>query len=376
MNYLEFNPLKLSMGLINCPSVSPAGDEPIELLINSLVPLGFECHKLKFGDVTNLYARKGSTGRNLCFAGHTDVVPAGEGWLSDPFKAELKDGYLYGRGAVDMKPAIASFIEAVVQAGEIDGSISLLISGNEEGDATDGTPKVLSWLRERGEKLDGCIVGEPTNPTALGQMVKIGRRGSVNFELTVRGVQGHVAYPESAVNPVSILAYILADLKRLKLDSGTQYFPPSNLEITNLQVGNEVRNVIPALASASINVRFNDQQTKEGLYRLIENLSAAYIKYFDLKVISHFDPFINEPGELALIIREVARTITSQDTSFGTDGGTSDARFIHNFCPVVEFGLTNEMAHKSNERVKIEDIMTLAAIYKATIQRFFNRSFV
>ena len=373
MSYSGLDPIKISEELINCSSVSPSGDEPIDLLINYLEPMGFECHKLKFNDVTNLYARKGSSGRNLCFAGHVDVVPAGDGWDTDPFKAEIKDGYLYGRGAVDMKPAIASFIAAVAMAGEISGSISLLISGNEEGDSTYGTPKVLAWLEERGEKLDGCIVGEPTNPILLGQMIKIGRRGSINFELTVNGVQGHVAYPSSAVNPLTALSYILADLKRLKLDSGTEYFPPSNLEVTNVHVGNNARNVIPATASASINIRFNDLQSGEGLCRILEDIAKNHSQDCELKIISQFAPFFNEPGELALITMEEVKNTTSLETVFGTDGGTSDARFIHRFCPVVEFGLTNEMAHKSNERVKLEDVTMLAEIYESIIIRYFNK---
>jgi succinyl-diaminopimelate desuccinylase len=371
MNYSELDPVALSIELMNCYSVSPSGDESIDMLIEYLEPMGFECNKLRFNDVTNLYARKGHHGRNLCFAGHVDVVPAGDGWDSDPFKAEIRGEYLYGRGAVDMKPAIAAFIAAVSRLCDVDGSISLLISGNEEADSTYGTPKVLQWLKDKGEKIDDCIVGEPTNPFYLGEMIKIGRRGSINFDLTVFGMQGHVAYPMNAINPVNLLVFILADLKRLVLDEGNEYFPPSNLEITNLDVCNTARNVIPARASASINIRFNSLQNRESIAESIENIALNYTNNYKLNVISAFDPFFNEPGDLALIVMDVVSNKTSRDTVFGTDGGTSDARFIHQYCPIVEFGLTNDMAHKANERVLIQDIKSLTEIYQEVVLRYF-----
>ena len=371
MSYLGIDPVELSIDLINCQSVSPSGDEPVNILIKYLEPLGFECHKLTFNDVTNLYARKGSGGRNLCFAGHLDVVPAGDGWSSDPFAAEIRGDYLYGRGAVDMKPAIAAFIAAVSRLPEVnENSISLLISGNEEGDSTYGTPKVLEWLEQRHEKLDACIVGEPTNPLILGQMIKVGRRGSINFELVINGVQGHVAYPDIAVNPVNILCFALADLKRHKFDEGTNYFPPTNLEITNITVGNDTRNVIPASASASVNIRFNDLHNKDGIFNKVTAAIEKYTNDYQLKIISSFDPFFNEPGELASLTKSAVKEVTGLDATFGTDGGTSDARFIHKFCPIVEFGLTNEMAHKANERVKLSDIKALTDIYQLVIGGF------
>jgi len=375
MTCSELDPLNLSIEMMNIPSVSPSQDEAIDHLIAYLEPIGFICYKLRFSDVTNLYARKGSSGRNLCFAGHVDVVPAGEGWDSDPFIAEIKDGYLYGRGAVDMKPAIAAFIAAVSRLTEMnDNSISLLISGNEEGDSTYGTPKVLEWLDKQGEKLDACIVGEPTNPSVLGQMIKVGRRGSINFELVVKGIQGHAAYPDIAVNPVNKICFALADLKRHQFDGGTSYFPPSNLEVTNIHVGNSARNVIPASASASINIRFNDLHNKDGISSLVGRIIDQHTKDYELKVISSFDPFFNEPGELALIAKKAVKEVTGLDAVFGSDGGTSDARFIHKYCPIIEFGLNNEMAHKANERVKVSDIRLLTDIYCLIITKFFSNS--
>ena len=374
MNYSgsELDVVQLSCELINCKSESPSGDEPIDVLISYLKPLGFECFKLKFEDVTNLYARKGNKGRNLCFAGHVDVVPAGKNWSTNPYNATIKDGYLYGRGAVDMKPAIASFISAVSQFDLGNkGSISLLISGNEEADSTHGTPRILASLKERGEKIDDSIVGEPTNPQKLGEMIKIGRRGSINFELTVNGVQGHVAYPALADNPVNKICFIMADLKRLVLDGGNEYFPASNLEITSLKVDNNVSNVIPAIAKASFNIRFNNLHNKDSLIQIVNENAAKYAGNYNLKIPSSFDPFFTPPNYLSSLMIESVQEVTGITPALGTEGGTSDARFIKNYCNVIEFGLTNEMAHKTDERVKISDIHKLKDIYLSFLGKYF-----
>jgi len=375
MIYSELDPIALSSEMINCKSVSPSGDESIDLLINYLQPLGFTCHKLQFGDVTNLYARKGISGKNLCFAGHVDVVPAGNGWDSDPFNATIKDGYLYGRGAVDMKPAIAAFISATQLIGSgIDGSISLLISGNEEEDSTNGTPKILEWLKARNEKIDDCIVGEPTNPKMLGEMIKIGRRGSITFELTVEGIQGHVAYPELARNPVNQICFILADLKSHIFDQGNEYFPKSNLEVTTIDVGNKATNVIPKSATTNFNIRFNDMHTKSDLMAIVDGYIEKYTADYNLTIKSSFDPFFTPPGELAAMMKDSVEEVMGFAPIFGTEGGTSDARFIHHYCPVIEFGLTNEMAHKTNERVKLKDIIKLRDIYLCFLDKYFQRN--
>ncbi|HRK96609.1 MAG TPA: succinyl-diaminopimelate desuccinylase, partial [Rhodospirillales bacterium] len=344
--------------------------------------LGFACHRLRFADggtapVENLYARIGGQGPNLCFAGHTDVVPPGAGWSVDPFAAEIRDGRLYGRGAADMKTAIACFVAAVAQhlrSGDAPrGSISLLITGDEEGPAVNGTRKVLSWLAERGERLDGCVVGEPTNPAGLGEMIKIGRRGSLNARLRVDGVQGHAAYPHLADNPIPRLLRMLAALEAAPLDAGTDWFQPSTLTFTSIDVGNAASNVIPAAAQAAFNVRFNDLHTAASLRAWIEGRCRAAGGRHLLEMECSGEAFLCPPGPLATMVADAVREVTGQVPAFSTSGGTSDARFLKDACPVCEFGMVGESAHKVDENVAVADIEALTSIYAGVLARFFGQ---
>ena len=377
--------LDLARELIRCPSVTPEEGGALSLLETVLSGLGFACHRLPFGEpdsvrVDNLYARFGQAKPNFCFAGHSDVVPVGERgrWSADPFGAEIRDGYLYGRGAVDMKGAIACFVTAVslylAETPKPAGSISLLITGDEEGPSINGTKKVLDWLEKRGEAIDAALVGEPTNPTNLGDMIKIGRRGSLNGVLTVHGIQGHAAYPHLADNPVHRLIGQLRRLLGQPLDRGSEHFQPSSLQITSIDVGNPTTNVIPGSATARFNIRFNDQHTGVSLERsLRESLDAAGIAYeLDVKVGG--EAFLTPPGSLSALIAEAVREVTGLTPALSTTGGTSDARFIRHFCPVAEFGLISQTMHQCDERVRLSDLETLTRIYGATLRRFFGDS--
>ncbi len=388
------DPIALSQALIRCPSVTPEDAGALGVLSDTLEDIGFECHRLRFQDVDtpdvdNLYARLGDGGLNFCFAGHTDVVPVGEAadWSHDPFSGEVSDGMLHGRGAADMKSAIAAFTAAVARLVDrhgapgswaAPGSISLLVTGDEEGPAVNGTRKVLAWLADRGEQLDACIVGEPTNPDALGDMIKIGRRGSTTGALTVRGTQGHVAYPHLADNPVHHLVRMLAALTAEPLDDGTDYFPPSSLQITTVDVGNPATNVIPGKASATFNIRFNDLHTSDGLDawvretfdRLLDGHSAGY----DLSFRVTGEAFLTPPGPLSDAIAHAVEAVTGRTPELSTTGGTSDARFIKDFCPVAEFGLVGQTMHKVDERVATADIEQLTEIYLAILETYFNLS--
>lgn len=376
-----YDPVELTQNLIRCPSITPVDAGALDVLQSALTELGFVCQRLPFTeegtpDVDNLYARLGTDAPNFCFAGHTDVVPVGAAtdWSSDPFAAQIKDGMLYGRGAADMKGAIASFVSAVsefVQNGEFKGSISFLITGDEEGPAINGTIKMLQWLEENGEKLDYCLVGEPTNPTTLGEMAKIGRRGSLNSHLVVKGTQGHVAYPHLSDNPIPRMVKILDQLISKDLDEGNDHFQPSNLEIVTVDVGNLASNVIPAQAEARFNIRFNNEQSIDGLKDWIRSVCDSVGGEYDLEMRASGDAFLTPPGVLSDLLTSAIEKITGRKPDLSTTGGTSDARFIKNYCPVSEFGLVSQTMHQVDERVKVDDIVLLKDIYLEILKQFF-----
>ena len=380
---LALEPAALAQALIRCPSVTPVDAGALDILQQALLRLGFRCHRLPFSangtaDVDNLYARFGTGAPNFCFAGHTDVVPAGEvaDWSVDPFDAVTEDGFLYGRGAADMKEAIACFVTAAAQflqrrAESFDGSISLLITGDEEGPAINGTAKVLAWMRQQGEVIDHCLVGEPTNPEALGEMIKHGRRGSLNGRLTVPGVQGHVAYPHLAENPIPRLLAMLSRLTARSLDRGNAHFPASNLEVTTIDVGNPTSNLIPAAARASFNIRFNTEHSGETLSGWLSEQCEAVGGEFDLDIAISGEPFLTEPGRFTELIRQTIEEVTGRAAVLSTTGGTSDARFIAAHCPVAEFGLVGRTMHKTDECVALADLAALAEIYERLLDRYF-----
>jgi len=374
------DPITLAQELIRCPSVTPKDEGVMAALEKHLKALGFTCHRMTFSDAPgepteNLYARLGTAQPNFCFAGHVDVVPPGDksAWSVDPFSATVKDGYLIGRGTEDMKGAIAAFVSAVSEfiAKPFKGSISLLITGDEEGPAVNGTRKMLPWLKTKGEVIDACIVGEPTNPKTLGEMAKIGRRGSAYGILTVKGKQGHAAYPELADNPVTHIIAMLHNLKHSKLDEGSDFFPPSNLEITSVDVGNTTGNVIPAQAEARFNIRFNDRHNAASIEKWVRTqLDAAGGKY-ELRWRVSGEAFVTPPGRLSTLVQEAAKDVTGITPVLSTTGGTSDARFVKDICPVVEFGTTGVTAHAIDERVKVDDIVNLKTIYRKILEKFF-----
>ena len=378
----RIDPVALTRDLIRCPSVTPEEGGALDLLQRVLTGLGFTCHRLPFSapntpDVDNLYARIGTSGPHFCFAGHSDVVPVGErkAWSVEPFAAELIDGTIYGRGASDMKGAIAAFIAAaagyLAETRDRRGSISLLITGDEEGPSINGTEKVLQWMRDKGEIPDVCVVGEPTNPLALGEMVKNGRRGSLTGHLTVMGAQGHVAYPHLADNPIPRLARMLVAITGGPLDRGNNAFQPSNLEVTTVDVGNPTTNVIPAKATAVFNIRFNTEWTPD---RLIGWLKARFDEVggaYEFKPVLNSKPFLTEPGPFTDLLLGAIESVTGKRAELSTTGGTSDARFVKDYCPVAEFGLIGQTMHKVDERARAEDIEALAGIYRTILERFF-----
>jgi succinyl-diaminopimelate desuccinylase len=383
------DPAALAAELIRRPSVTPRDEGALDILAGHLETLGFVCHRLVFGGadggdaIVNLYARHGEGRPNLCFAGHTDVVPPGprEAWSLDPFGADLRDGALWGRGAVDMKGAIAAFLVAAqrwlaARQATAEGSISLLITGDEEGAGVNGTRKVLEWLAARGETLDGCIVGEPTSAETLGDMIKIGRRGSLTGRLTVHGVQGHTAYPHLADNAAHRLVEMLHALTAAELDRGSAHFPPSTLQVSTIDIGNPAANVIPAEARAVFNIRFNDCWTGESLKRWLgERLdSAAGGGRHTLDVSVSGESFLVPPGIVSIPLAEAIRRVTGRTPEFSTTGGTSDARFIHVCCPVAEFGLVGQTMHKIDERVDLADLAALTEIYRTFLDLFFQKS--
>lgn len=380
------DPVALTRALLQCESVTPADAGALAVVERALAASGFTSHRLTFTapdtpDIDNIYARRGTSGPNLCFAGHTDVVPVGDAqaWTAAPFAAEIRNGILYGRGAVDMKGAIACFIAAanrhIAANHEAPGSISLLITGDEEGPSINGTAKVLDWLSARGEKLDACLVGEPSNPTALGDEIKIGRRGSMNGELVVHGKQGHAAYPAKADNPVPKLIRILDRLSAQRIDTGTADFEPSSLQVTVIDVPNTAINVIPAVARAKFNVRYNDLHSRasmEAWVRLQCEAAASTVDAsYDLSFSGTGDVFLTQPGPLVATLTGAVRAITGRTPVLTTGGGTSDARFIQAYCPVVEFGLVNATIHQVDECVPTADLEALTAIYQRFIADYF-----
>jgi succinyl-diaminopimelate desuccinylase len=381
------DPIALAQALIRCESVTPADAGALAVLERALVPLGFECRRMTFSDantpdIDNLYARRGQAGRNLCFAGHTDVVPPGplNDWSSPPFAASIRDGLLYGRGAVDMKGAVAAFIAAAARwigdNGDSEtGSLSLLITGDEEGPAINGTVKVLEGLHARGEVLDACIVGEPSNPDALGDEIKIGRRGSLTCEIIVKGKQGHAAYPGRADNPLPKLIHLLHRLSTTAIDTGTAHFEPSNLQVTIVDVANTASNVIPGRARAVFNIRYNDvwnRRSIEDWVRLqCEAGSTGRDIDYELHISGNGDVFLTEPGPLVDTLLAAVETVTGRRPALTTNGGTSDARFIKDHCPVIEFGLVNQTIHQVDEHVLVADLEALTRIYHEFIVNYF-----
>jgi len=373
----------LTQALIRCPSVTPVDCGALAVLEDALKPLGFVCHRLPFSapgtpDVDNLYARFGNSGPNLCFAGHTDVVPVGDeaAWTHPPFGAEIHDGVLYGRGAVDMKTGIACFAAAVSrfladQGDDFKGSLSFLITGDEEGPAINGTVKVLDWMKANSEVMDACIVGEPTNTNVLGDTIKIGRRGSLNGFITQHGTQGHVAYPQLADNPLPKLVKLLDKLASTPLDLGNDHFDPSNLEIVTIDTGNTATNVIPNSARATFNVRFNDTYSPTTLTAWIKDQLAQVGDNFDLDIQVSGDSFLTPPGLLSEVMSSAVTDVTGRVPELSTSGGTSDARFIKDHSDVAEFGVMNATAHKIDECVRVDDIKALTDIYLKMIQGYF-----
>jgi succinyl-diaminopimelate desuccinylase len=384
------DPVALTQALIRCESVTPNEGGALTLLQEVLHGLGFKSDRMTFKDndtpdIDNLYARRGGgTAGNLCFAGHTDVVPPGDikAWTVPPFSGDLRDGHVWGRGAVDMKGAIACFIAAVARLMKAntlpDGKISLLITGDEEGPSINGTMKVLDWLKAKGETLDACIVGEPSNPSALGDEIKIGRRGSVTCELVVHGKQGHAAYPAKADNPIHKLARFVERIGSQPIDKGTENFEASNCQVTVISVPNTAANVIPADARATFNVRYNDlwrRPTIEDWVRLQCDVAAASCNAtYELSFAGTGDVFLTKPGPLVDTMTAAVKSVTGRTPQRTTGGGTSDARFIKDHCPVIEFGLVNETIHKVDERVAVADLETLTQIYARAIEGYFKAS--
>ncbi len=382
--------VELTRALVRCASVTPVEGGALALLEDRLSPLGFRCERMDFSepgtpDVANLYARVGAGGKHFCFAGHSDVVPAGDlsSWTIGPFAAELSDGYVFGRGAADMKGAIAAFTCAAAaflrrRGTDFGGSISLLITGDEEGPAVNGTVKMLRRLAERGEAVDLCVVGEPTSSKRFGDMMKIGRRGSVNVELTVRGIQGHVAYPDRVDNPIHRLARLIDALIGVPLDQGSTHFQPSSLQVTTVDVGNPATNVVPGVARARFNVRFNDLWTSQTLLaHLRERLDQANGRVggnglYEIDAQVSGESFYTPPGELSDLIAGSVRDVTGIDPELSTTGGTSDARFIRAACPVVEFGLVGDTMHKVDEKSAVTDLQALTQVYALMLERCFG----
>jgi succinyl-diaminopimelate desuccinylase len=384
----KFDELQLSKDLISFPSITPVDAGAINYISKKLKQLGFNCKILEFKDkknppIKNLYARLGSKQPNLCYAGHTDVVPPGNlnDWTVNPFKPQVKNNHLIGRGANDMKSSIACFIAAVgiflEKNIKINGSISFLITGDEEAQAINGTKKVVDYLIKKKEKIDFCIVGEPTNPSKLGEMIKIGRRGSLSCKLEIQGIQGHVAYPHLSKNPITSLIEICKKLKEKPLDKGNKHFQPSNLEFTTINVHNQAHNVIPARAKTQFNIRYNNFHTAVSLKKMITKVVSSICKKNKTKYTVNFlvsgDSFLTQPSSTILMARKIIKKITKISPVFSTTGGTSDARFIKKIAPCLEFGLVNKTMHKVDECVSVADLKKLKKIYYEIISQFFNK---
>jgi len=383
----SINELQLAKELIKFPTVTPIDAGIMKFLEKKLKTLGFKTKILEFKEknnkpVKNLYARLGNKGPNFCYAGHLDVVPPGnlKDWTVNPFKPSIKKGYLIGRGANDMKSSIAAFVSAVSSfvsnKRKFNGSISFLITGDEEGVAINGTKKVVDYLRKKKEKIDFCLVGEPTNPNKLGEMVKIGRRGSMTGRLTIIGAQGHVAYPQRANNPSTALVQILKELKEIKFDNGTKDFQPTNLEITKINIDNFADNVIPGLANAKFNIRFNNKHTsssiKKKIDRIIKKISNKNKSKYKIDYSVSGEAFLTKPNKTTFMIRDIIEKITKIKPQLSTTGGTSDARFIRKIAPCLEFGLVGKTMHKVDEAVSLSDLKKLTLIYSNILQNYFK----
>ena len=376
------DPVALTQALIRCPTVTPAAEPALDLLEERLTALGFACRRLRFeGDggsypVDNLWAKLGSGQPHLAFAGHVDVVPTGapEAWRHQPFAGEIADGRIYGRGAADMKSGVAAFVAAmarlVAEGGPRRGAVSLLITGDEESEAVNGTVKLLAWAAAQGERFDACLVGEPTCPERLGDTAKIGRRGSVTCRLTVRGRQGHTAYPHRADNAAHRLVTVLNHLVGTPLDQGTDWFEPSNLQVTSIDIGNPASNVIPGEASARFNIRFNDRHTRDSLDAWLRREIAALAPEFELSVVGNAEAFVTAPGALSELLAASVEAETGLRPQLSTSGGTSDARFFPAHCPVIEFGLVGTTMHQTDENVAVADIEGLTRIYLRFVRQF------
>lgn len=367
------DPLPLAQALIRCRSITPEDDGALAVLEAALAPLGFACERLRFGAVENLFARRGTAGPHLMFAGHTDVVPPGaSGWTADPFAGEVRDGLLYGRGATDMKGGVAAWVAAVADVlarrPDLPGSLSLLITGDEEGPATDGTVKVLQWLAAQGGIPDCCVVGEPTSKAVLGDTIKVGRRGSLNATLTVRGTQGHSAYPQRADNPIHRLVRVLAALTGSPLDRGTAFFEPTTLQITSFDVGNPATNIIPPTATARLNIRFNDLHSEASLTAHLRAALAHDAPRHDLAVSCSGESFLTQPGPFVAALERAVLAETGQAAKLDTGGGTSDARFIARYCPVAELGAVGATMHKADESTPVAELRALTRLYVRVIE--------
>ena len=379
---MTIDPIRLTADLIKCPSVTPAEGGAITLLEDLLSANGFNCTRIERGGIHNLFARwgAGKNGRTFGFNGHTDVVPVGDAsaWTVDPFGAEIRDGFLYGRGATDMKSGVAAFVAAAidfVRDTPPDGSIVITITGDEEGDALDGTTAILDWMRAHGETMDHCLVGEPTSPDTMGQMMKIGRRGSLTAFFVATGVQGHSAYPHRANNPVTAMVRLMDRLAGHELDQGTDHFDASTLAITTVDTGNPATNVIPAQCRATVNIRFNDLHSGDSLtawlHTMVDQVASETGIKFDLRTKVSGESFITPPGELSDLIAGAVRAELGVTPEMSTTGGTSDARFVKDMCPVTEFGLVGKTMHSVDERVELTQITQLKSIYSRILQDYF-----
>ena len=380
------NAVDLTSKLIRCESITPKSAGAIELLISYLEPLGFKCEKINFGEgiekVENLYARFGTKGPNICFAGHVDVVPTGdiEKWSIDPFGGEIKQGKIWGRGAADMKSGIAAFLSSVSNflSKEKDfekiGSISFLITSDEEGKAINGTKKVVEWLEEKQEKITACIVGEPTNVSEMGDTIKVGRRGSFTGFLKVKGVQGHVGYPHLADNPINSLIKMLEPFVKIYLDEGTENFQPSSVMVTSVDVNNNASNVIPGEVSATFNIRFNNLHTINSLKVMLKNQFNKITQNYEFDYYCNAEPFLTSDEFLKTTIEKAIKSVVKINPKQSTSGGTSDARFISKICPVIEFGLVGKTMHKIDENVDVDDITKLVSIYSFFLSNYFGVS--
>jgi len=376
------DPVDLTKRLIQCPSVTPEEGGALVLLEGLLTEAGFACTRVDRNGIANLFARLGNPGapRTLGFNGHTDVVPVGNtgDWTVQPFGGEERDGYLWGRGATDMKSGVAAWVAAAIDlAGEIpeDGALIITITGDEEGDATDGTRALLDWMAEHQERMTACIVGEPTSPNHMGEMMKIGRRGSMTAYFTARGIQGHSAYPHRAKNPVPALARLMARLDSHVLDEGTEHFDASTLAVTTIDTGNPANNVIPATCRATVNIRFNDAHSSEGLTAWLreemERIAGESGIEMSMEVKVSGESFLTPPGELSALVASAVKAETGITPEMSTTGGTSDARFVKDHCPVVEFGLVGKTMHQVDERVEIDQIHQLKNVYARVIRDYF-----